>query len=187
MNVTTQDITEVITSTIRAVNMDLKLKQERTGVNMMYDFIKNEVLVDCERVQAACMELPEPMSLKTYVEILTIHELGHAMDREALHASLDRTIEIYEAKKLVAAEKRAIDLPYLTMLLEEHEADIVFEQTAWANAEILNRFFQVADWHCFETVKAHSLSTYEASLETDRMLFNKLLGESGISNIKTFV
>ena len=174
MNATRQDITEIITSTIRDVHMDVKLKHERTGVNMMYDFIKDEVLVDCERVQAACAELSEQIPLKTYIEVLTIHELGHAMDRKALQASLERATERYEVKKLVTTGKRATDLPYVKMLLEEHEADILFEKTAWNNAETLNRFFQIVDWDCFETVKAHSMATYEASLNQDLSLYEHL-------------
>lgn len=177
MNVNKQGIIDIITSTIQAVNMDIELKQECTGVNMMYDFIKNEVLVDYKRVQIACKELPESMQLKTYLEILTIHELGHAMDREALLASLDRAIELYEAKKLVAAEKRPFDLSYLKMRLEEHKTDIAFEKTAWANAEILNRFFEIVDWNDFEKVKAHSLSTYHAFFEMDLKLYEGLVGD----------
>lgn len=176
MDVTKERITKIIISTIQSANMDIKLKVEQTGVNMMYDFIKDEVLVDVDRVQAACMELPDPMALETYVRILTIHELGHAMDREALQSSLQRAIELYEAKKLVVADNRTTDLTYVAMLLEEHESDIAFEKTAWANAEILNRFFGIAEWDSFEKVKVHSLSTYQASFEKDLKLYNELLG-----------
>ena len=103
---TDSQIVALIESTIRAVNMDVELKQESTGVNMMYDFIKDEVLVDISRVQKACQELPEPMPLETYLRILTIHELGHAMDRQALLDSLERTKEIIMMKRQAAAEKR---------------------------------------------------------------------------------
>src|SRR4051794_16133181 len=108
-------IVALIESTIRSVNMDVELKQERTGVNMMYDFIKDEVLVDIIRVQKACRELPEPMPLETYLCILTIHELGHAMDRHALLESLERTKEIIMMKRQAAAEKRPTDLPFMMM------------------------------------------------------------------------
>ncbi|WOV87163.1 integrase [Sporosarcina oncorhynchi] len=183
MNATRQDITEIITSTIRDVHMDVKLKHERTGVNMMYDFIKDEVLVDCERVQAACAELSEQMPLKTYVEVLTLHELGHALDREALLASLDLATERYEVKQLVITGKKATDLPYIEMLLEEHESDILFEKTAWNNAEMLNRFFQVVDWNCFETVKAHSMATYEALLHADLKLYEHLVKSTAAADV----
>ncbi|WP_252504603.1 integrase [Sporosarcina sp. Marseille-Q4943] len=169
---TVSQIVAVIESTIYAVNMDVELKQERTGVNMMYDFIKDEVIVDIARVQKACQELPEPMPLETYLRILTIHELGHAMDRKALLDSLDRTKEIMLMKKQAAAEKRPTDLPLMTMVIEEHETDIAFEETAWANAEILNSFFEIVDGDSFEKVKAHSLSTYRASYEYDLEIYN---------------
>lgn len=169
---TESQIVAIIESTIRDVNMDVELKQESTGVNMMYDFIKDEVIVDIARVRKACQELPEPLPLETYLRVLTIHELGHAMDRKALLDSLDRTKEIILMKKQAAAEKRPTDLPFLTMVIEEHKADIAFEETAWANAEILNSFFEIVDGNCFEIVKAHSLSTYQAAYEEDLEIYN---------------
>lgn len=165
-------IVAVIESTIRTVNMDVELKQESTGVNMMYDFIKDEVIVDLARVQKACQELPESMPLETYLRVLTIHELGHAMDRTALLDSLDRTKEIILMKKQAAAEKRPTDLPFMTMVIEEHETDIVFEETAWANAEILNSYFEIVNGNSFEIVKAHSLATYRAAYEADLEIYN---------------
>ncbi|MFC5602086.1 integrase [Sporosarcina koreensis] len=169
---TESQIVAMIESTIRAVYMDVELKQESTGVNMMYDFIKDEVIVDIARVQKACQELPEPMPLETYLRVLTIHELGHAMDRQALLNSLGRTKEIIIMKKQAAAEKRPTDLPFMTMVIEEHEADIAFEETAWANAELLNSFFEIVDGDTFENVKVHSLSTYRAAYEADLKIFN---------------
>src|SRR5690606_26098553 len=106
---TESQIATLVESTINDVNMDLRAKMERTGVNMMYDFLKDEVIVDSKRVQKACNELLEPMSLDTYIRVLTIHELGHAMDREALLKSLDRTKEVIAMKKQAAAEKRPAD------------------------------------------------------------------------------
>lgn len=168
---TESQIVELIESTIRAVHMDVELKQESTGVNMMYDFIKDEVIVDIARVQKACQELPEPMPLETYLRVLTIHELGHAMDRQALLDSLDRAKEIIVMKKQAAAEKRSTDLPFMTMVMEEHETDIAFEETAWVNAEILNSFFEIVDGDSFEKVKVHSLSTYRAAYEADLEIY----------------
>ncbi|MCM3638385.1 integrase [Sporosarcina luteola] len=169
---TESKIVAVIESAIRAVNMDVELKQESTGVNMMYDFIKDEVIVDIDRVQKAWQELPESMPLETYLRVLTIHELGHAMDRKALLDSLDRTKEIILMKKQAAAEKRSTDLPLMTALIEEHETDIAFEETAWANAEILNSFFEIIDGVSFDKVKAHSLSTYRVAYEADLKIYN---------------
>jgi hypothetical protein len=169
---TDSQIVAIIESTIQDVKMDVELKREKTGVNMMYDFIKDEVLVDIARVQKACLELPEPMPLETYLRILTIHELGHAMDRQALLDSLDRTKEIIMRKRQAAAEKRPADLSFMTMVMEEHETDFAFEETAWANAEILNGFFEIVGADSFEKVKAHSLSTYRSSYEYDLQIYN---------------
>ena len=175
---TESQIVALIESTIRDVNMNVELKLERTGVNMMYDFIKNEVIVDIDRVQKACNELPEPMALETYLRILTIHELGHAMDRKALLESLDRTKEVITLKKQAAAEKRPTDLPFMKMIIEEHESDIVFEETAWANAGILNSFFGIVDGDSFEKVKSHSLKTYRKLYEGDLEIYQGLQEET---------
>lgn len=184
MYVTKHEIFSIIKTTMRAVNMDMELKDEHTGVNMMYDFIKDEVLVDCNRVQEACQELEKQIPLRTYVEIITIHELGHAMDRKALLASLDRAVELYEAKKLVAAENRATDIPFMTMRLEELSTDIAFEKTAWANAEMLNRFFEVVDWDCFEMVRTHSLSTYEKLFEQKLKCYEELMEQDAVHTLQ---
>ncbi|MDN4606408.1 integrase [Sporosarcina highlanderae] len=175
---TESQIEALIELTICDVNMDVELKQERTGVNMMYDFIKNEVIVDIKRVQKACNELPEPMPLETYLRVLTIHELGHAMDRKALLVSLDRTKEIITMKKQAAAEKRPTDLPFMKMVIEEHKSDIAFEETAWANAGILNSFFGIVDGDSFEKVKSHSLETYWKLYENDLAIYQGLQEET---------
>jgi antirestriction protein ArdC len=172
---TESQIVALIESTIRAVNMDVELKQESTGVNMMYDFIKDEVIVDIDRVQKACQELPEPMPLEIYLRVLTIHELGHAMDRKSLLGSLDRTKEIIIMKKQAAAEKRPRDLSLMTMVIEEHKSDITFEETAWANAEILNSFFEIVDGDSFEIVRATSLSTYRAAYDADLEIYHGII------------
>ncbi|QTD39660.1 integrase [Sporosarcina sp. Te-1] len=169
-----RQIQELVEQTIRDVEMDVAVKQEQTGVNMMYDFIQHEVLIDMGRIRKACGELPEPMSFETYIRTLTIHELGHAMDRDALLASLDRAVEIIKAKKQACAEKRNRELPFMEMLIEEHERDIVFEETAWSNAELLNRYYEVIDWQDFLKVKEHSLASYRTSYEKDLNVYQEM-------------
>lgn len=171
---TESQIATLVESIIYAVNMDVKVKMERTGVNMMYDFLKDEVIVDSKRVQKACNALPQPVSLDTYIRVLTIHELGHAMDREALLKSLDRTKEVIAMKKQAAAEKRPADYLLMKMIIEEHESDITFEETAWANAVILNSFFKIVDGDSFEKVRTHSLSTYQKLYEDDLIIYHGL-------------
>ena len=70
---------------------------------------------------------------------MTLHELGHAVDREALQASLPRTIEIFTMKKQHTLKEIYHQEQLLAMLIEEHEMNIQFEQTAWENAWMLNR------------------------------------------------
>lgn len=63
------------------------------------------------------------------------------------------------------------------MLIEEHLMNIAFEETAWANAEIMNKKFAIVDWQSFEQVKAQGLATYHHLYERDLTLYNKLLAE----------
>lgn len=168
-----RQIQDLVEQTIRDVEMEVAVKQEATGVNMMYDFIKHEVLIDMERIRKAYGELPESMPFETYICTLTIHELGHGMDRDALLASLDRAVEIMKEKKQACAEKRDRDLPFMEMLIEEHERDIVFEETAWANAELLNRYYEIVNWQDFLKVKEHSLASYQTSYEKDLAVYQE--------------
>ncbi|MFS0577388.1 integrase [Sporosarcina sp. 179-K 3D1 HS] len=162
-------------STADAVRMDTVLKRQQTGVNMSYDFIQDMVGYDLERLPKARREMKQPVSLEAYVRTLTMHELGHAVDREALLASFDRTVEIFKMKKTYSAAEQRRDLGTFTMLIEEHEMNIAFEETAWDNAEKMNRLHGIVDWNDFYNVKAHSLSTYQACYERDLRLYQRLL------------
>lgn len=92
-------IQQWIQSTMDAVGMDIELKQMNNGINMSYNFIFNNVGYDVKRVQEVLAETP--ISPEAYIKALTIHELGHAVDRKALMDSLERTIEIFEMKKAI--------------------------------------------------------------------------------------
>ncbi|WP_240033970.1 integrase [Planococcus salinus] len=141
---------------------------------MSYDFIKHRVGVDVQRVQQANKELPAPLPLELYVKILTLHELGHALDRPALQASLPRTIEIYEMKKKHPLEEQYTHPELLAMRIEEHKMNIAFEEAAWANAREMNERYHLADQQSFEQVKVHSLQTYEKKYQRDLQLYVKL-------------
>jgi hypothetical protein len=159
--------------------MDVQLKSQSSGVNMSYNFILNYVGFDINRLQRAKNEMQAHITLEKYIKALTLHELGHAVDREALMDSLPRTIEIFKMKKNHSIHQRYQDNTLLAMLIEEHEMNIVFEETAWVNAQKMNRIYQIVDWDSFEKVKTHSLSTYKELYEKDLENYNRLVVEHG--------
>ena len=55
--------------------------------------------------------------------------------------------------------------------------NISFEETAWANAEMLNREFAIVDWANFEKMKNQGMETYLYLYTKDLQLYNKLLAE----------
>lgn len=171
-----KQIEQWIQSTIDITGIDIKLIHNPTGINMTYDFIKHHIGVDIKRVQEARKELELPISLEKYVNILTLHELGHACDRQALMASLPRTIEIYDMKKNHSLDEQYNNADLLAMRIEEHKMNIAFEETAWAYARKLNQQHTIADWNSFEKVKAHSLMTYKERYHRDLQIY-KLLTE----------
>ncbi|QQZ09960.1 integrase [Heyndrickxia vini] len=170
-----KQIHQWIQATIDTVGMDIELKQMHNGINMSYNFIFNNVGYDVKRVGEALTETKTPISPEAYIKALTIHELGHAVDRKALMNSLERTIEIFEMKKSYSLKEQYSDLKLLGMLLEEHLMNIDFEETAWANAENMNKKFSIVDWQSFDQVKAQGLATYHHLYQRDLTLYNKLL------------
>ncbi|HJF30731.1 MAG TPA: integrase [Sporosarcina psychrophila] len=173
-------IKQSISATAKAVHMDTLLKHQHSGVNMSYNFIHNFVGFDVLRIKEARKSMQEPVSLETYIQTLTLHELGHAVDREALLDSLPRTIEIYLMKRKYTAFEYRRSINHFAMIIEEHVMNIEFEETAWRNAEMLNRFYGIVNWGDFEKVKAHSLATYKNLYENDLRLYQALTAEMSI-------
>ncbi|MBD7943694.1 MULTISPECIES: integrase [Psychrobacillus] len=171
-------IEELIKSTVKAVDMEIEIRKDNSGINMSYNFIGNYIGVDMNRLLIAKSEMPALISLELYVKILTIHELGHAIDRNALMSTLDRTIEIYNIKQTHTLKELYNDVNLLEILLEEHEMNLSFEQTAWSNAEKLNQIYNIVEPMYFEKVKKHSLSTYTDSYQADQSLYNLLIEET---------
>ena len=167
----------LIQSVMEAVEIEVEIRQENNGVNMSYNFIRNVVGFDPRRVQKARKELQIAISLELYIKIFTLHELGHAVDQKALLDSLPRTIEIFEMKRNYPLSELYNRIDLLAMLIEEHEMNIAFEETAWTNAEKLNKQYNIVEWARFEKVKAHSLATYTSLYEEDLLLYNKLVAE----------
>ena len=160
--------------------MNLELIEQNTGVNMSYDFIKNFVGVDLKRVQEAHDEMAVPVLPEIYIQIMTLHELGHATDREALLDSLPRTLEIFKMKKNRPMDEQYSNAALLSMRIEEHEMNIAFEETAWQHAEEMNRQYAIAEQTVFEQIKTHSLRSYIRSYERDLQLYNELLAAENL-------
>lgn len=167
-------IKDWIHSAMNTAGMDLQLIEQNTGVNMSYDFIKNFVGVDLNRVQEAWHELAFFVPLETYIKVMTLHELGHAADREALLDSLPRTMEIYKMKRSVPLKEQYSNPELLAMRIEEHEMNIAFEKTAWHNAEEMNRSAGFPPPSVFAQIKAHSLKSYLRNYEKDLRLYKEL-------------
>ena len=167
-------IKQQIYCTMKRVGLELELFEINSGVNMTYDFIKHTIGIDIDRVQEARKELEDAPVLEEYIRILTLHELGHALDREALLDSLERTIGFYHMKKRYSLKEQYCNAALLDKLLEEHEMNIAFEEKAWANAKILNTQFGIADGESFDKVKAQSMASYIRLYERDLFLREKL-------------
>jgi hypothetical protein len=170
-------IEQLIKSTIRAVGMDMELNEKHTGVNLSYNFILNYIGYDVKRIEEAIKEMQDRVSLKSYIQAFTLHELGHALDRKALLDSLTRTLEFYEMKKNYTIYEQYSEYNLLTMIIEEHKMNIAFEETAWANAEKLNMEYGIVDWESFEKVKNQGMATYLNLYVEDLQIYNKLVSE----------
>jgi hypothetical protein len=80
-------------------------------------------------------------------------------------------------KKTYTIYEQHSDYKLLTMLIEEHEMNIAFEETAWANAEKLNMEYGIVDWESFEIVKNQGMATYLKLYAKDLQIYNKLVSE----------
>lgn len=175
-------IKEIIQYIMTAVNMDLEIRPDESGINMSYNFIGHYVGVDFTRLISAWEEIDVSLSLDSYIKTLTIHELGHAEDRAALLESLERTIEIFRTKNSNLVSEIYNDRELLSMLMEEHEMNIIFEETAWRNAERLNANFNLVDHATLSQVRKHSLTSYQRLYLADLKRY-EILSES--QNVKT--
>lgn len=168
-------IAQLVQSTMIEVNLLLEIQEDTSGVNMSYNFITNRIGIDYKRVQEALNELPYTIPLELYIKVFTMHELGHALDQQALMDSLQKTLDIFEMKRTHSTHEIYNNVDLLAMIIEEHKMNIAFEKTAWDNAALLNEEFKLVDWATFETLKAHSLSTYLQLYEEDLALYRALV------------
>jgi hypothetical protein len=174
---TEKNLCELISATMQSVEMDIQLRQDNSGVNMSYNFIGDYVGFDANRLIEAKEEMQTTISLEVYIKTITLHELGHAIDRKALLETLDRTIEIFDAKRNNSLYELYNRVDLLSMVIEEHEMNLIFEETAWENAQKLNEKFHIVEEKCFEAIKKYSLETYTDLYHEDLNLYEKLVKE----------
>ncbi len=174
---TNEFLYKLICSTIQATGLPIMLEEDHTGVNMSYNFITNVVSFDANRLVEAAGELPS-IPFDHYVKTITLHELGHAIDRPALDASLTRTLDYFDMRDQYSTKEIFKNPDLLGMLIEEHQMNIAFEETAWANAENLNEKLLLIDQNTFEMIKNHSLSTYINNYEEDLAVYKQLLEQT---------
>ena len=172
-----KDLSALIGAVVCATGMNVPIKQDYSGINMSYNFIGDYISFDATRLLEAKNELMPSPSLEVYIKTMTLHELGHGVDRQALLASLSRTIEIYTMKKNHSSKEIYNSKQLLSMIIEEHEMNINFEETAWDNAWHLNQKLQLVAKHDFEHIKEHSLATYNKNYQMDLQLYNDLLSQ----------
>ncbi|MGN7476819.1 integrase [Solibacillus silvestris] len=171
---------ELISSIILATGLNIALEQDHTGVNMSYNFITDIVSFDADRLVEAAGELCSEVPFDIYVKAITLHELGHALDRPALEASLTRTLDFFEMRDNYSANEIYRNPILLSMVIEEHKMNIAFEETAWVNAEKLNDNLQLVDVNMFEIIKKHSLSSYIQNYEEDLAIFGQIHKEAAL-------
>lgn len=174
-------IKKLIQKTMDTVGLNLKIKQQRTGINMSYNFIGEYVGYDVKRVTEARNEFFSHISLDSYIKTFTLHELGHALDQSTLIKSLPQTIKMIETKRTCSLHEQYNNLEVLTLIIEEHLMNIAFEETAWLNARKLNRLYHVVDWDSFDELNKHGLSTYTTLYQRDLSIYNNLMTTENIA------
>lgn len=176
-----ENLPVLIADVIKTVKMDVPIRPMHDGINMSYNFIGKYIGYDEKRLHAAHAEMAAVYPFETYVQAITLHELGHAMDHEALEASLPKTMDIFTMKKSYPMSEIFQTPELLKVLIEEDEMNIVFEETAWNNASLMNVEYKLVDPLCFEAIRNSSLATYITLYDEDVRHYEKLLDEQHIS------
>ncbi|WP_153731691.1 integrase [Sporosarcina obsidiansis] len=174
----TKDFSQLIADVMESVEMNVPLREVFDGINMSYNFIGKYIGFDAQRLQVSHMEMAPFCSFETYVQTITMHELGHVLDHEALDASLAKTVDIFTMKKSHTMKEIFSSVELMNLLIEEDEMNIAFEITAWENASQLNDRYQLIDKECFELIRKNSLATYEKVYEEDLKYYRMLLQKS---------
>lgn len=163
---------------MQRTGLNLDVKEDHCGINMTYQFIHDYVTYDSERIMQALAEQRHPVDLDTYVTAITLHELGHSTDREALLASIPQSIEVLKLKQGLPVPAQYGDPNVLGILIEEDERNLVFEKTAWENAGMLNSMHQLVRPDDFDAIAIQSLGTYEKKLADKKHQLSLLGGQA---------
>src|SRR5699024_1606968 len=91
-------ILHYIDETMKAVNISKTVTHLSNKINMTYNYITDEISFDAKRITKVMKNYPH-ISLKDYVITFTLHELGHALDRENLLKSYDQTVHLYKLRR----------------------------------------------------------------------------------------
>ena len=170
-------IETIIRETMIRVGVTREVRLEKNGINMTYHFIHDYITYDPERIPEAVAEQKHPVSLETYVSAITMHELGHALDRRALLAGLSLSREVYQMKKTTPPRILERNPGYRAKVILEEEQNLLAERTAWDNAAELNRKYRLVGKQDFEAIRQQSLSTYERRFAGKVQIFRAAAGE----------
>lgn len=170
-------IETIIRETMIRVGVTREVRLEKNGINMTYHFIHDYITYDSDRIPEAVAEQEHPVSLETYVAAITMHELGHALDRRALIAGLSLSREVYQMKATTPQKILERNADYRAKVILEEERNLLAEKTAWENAAELNRNYQLVSEQDFEAIKRQSLSTYERRLAGKVKVLRAAAGE----------
>ncbi|WP_301108106.1 integrase [Sporosarcina sp.] len=176
----TTDLSQYIKYVMESVEMSVPLREVHDGINMSYNFIGKYIGFDPERLPDSHTELAPFCSFETYVQVMTLHELGHVIDHAALQDSLTKTISIFTMKKSHELHEILSKPELFKLLIEENEMNMAFEITAWDNATLLNERFQLVEAECFNAIRKNSLATYERLYETDLTRYHSLLSKKSM-------
>lgn len=156
-----------IVSTMQEVNVFKKINHIPNGINMTYNYLTDEISFDSKRIKQILERYPH-ISLEEYVTTFTLHELGHALDRENLLLSYDQTLEWYNLSKELTTDQKRNHAVYLELSHREDEANLNFEYVAWENATQLNNKYHLVPNHILNELKIDSLLTYQDKYERSR-------------------
>ncbi|PID01951.1 MULTISPECIES: integrase [unclassified Sporosarcina] len=174
------NVLQCIDDVMKNVCMKEEIRKVQDGINMSYNFIGKYIGFDEGRLKTAYGELAFFCSFETYVQTLTMHELGHAIDLPALEESIARTMEIFTMKKSFTMEEIYQSPDLLEMLIEEDEMNLAFEVTAWKNAYKLNERYQIVNLIDFHSIKNTSLATYNKLSQNHLQVYRQLIKENSL-------
>ncbi|MCJ7841559.1 hypothetical protein MUB24_11765 [Lederbergia sp. NSJ-179] len=157
-----------------AAQLPMRIKQRQSGVNMSYHFLENFIGFNPKRLIQSHREMREAVALKAFVQALTLHELGHFLDRKALLASIPKSYHIYQIKKAHTYSERCRNIELFQWDIEDHEMNYRFEETAWLNAHTLNQRHSIVESPIMDQVQFNSLLTYTAPYNRDLLIYYQL-------------